>query len=286
MTNNVKLPEDKYIEVSGINTRYWVVGDKGPNLVLIHGIASSVEDWQSNVQELSKNFRVFALDLVGCGKTDKPEGFDYSIESLTDFVLQFMTKLNIQKAHLGGFSLGAHIALKCANLAPERVASLVLQSPAGMDLDTIFNFRLATVRGLGELLTKPSKFGLRGLLKAAYYDGSLVTDELIEERLELAKIPGNQTAFLSTLRSFVRLRSFEPTRVAQLENWIPNITCSALVIWGKQDKFVSVKHAEKLQKLLSDCRVEVIDECGHLPMAEHSDKFNELVGAFLTAHKG
>jgi len=116
-----------------------------------------------------------------------PEDFDYSLESLTDFVLQFMTKLNIKTTHLAGFSFGGHLGLKCAHAAPKQITSLALQSPASMDLDTIFNFRLATVRGPGELLTGPSKFGLRGLLKAAFYDGSNVTDKLCRRSFENRK---------------------------------------------------------------------------------------------------
>ncbi len=276
---------DRYTEISGIRTRYWQAGETGPAVVLIHGIASSVEDWEANIAALAQRHRVFALDLVGCGHSDKPADYDYSLESLSAFVLEFMSAMNIEAAHLAGFSMGGHLALKCAHTAPERVLSLVLSAPAGMELDTIINFRLATVRGLGEVLTRPSRFGMRTLLNAAYHDRSKVTDAMIGDRLCLARLPGAQAAFLKMLRGFVRLRGFEPNRVADLQSWLPAISCPTLVIWGKQDKFVSVRHAEILRQRMPDCRVAVCDGSGHLSQAEQSEWFNEEVRGFLTTRE-
>ena len=64
--------EDKYIKVQGINTRYWVNGNEGTDLILIHGIGSYMEAWENNVEFFSQNHRVFVLDLPGFGQSDKP----------------------------------------------------------------------------------------------------------------------------------------------------------------------------------------------------------------------
>ena len=275
--------DERFVDISGITTRYRRSGQAGRPIVLVHGIGSSVEDWDRNIASLSQSHIVYALDLVGCGRSGKPADFDYSLENLAAFVLEFMSVLGIEAAHLVGFSLGGHVALKCALAAPERVLSLVLSDPAGIGREAIFNFRLATVRGLGEVLTRPTSFGMRSLLHAAYHDRSKVTDATVEERLSLARLPGAQAAFLKMLRGFTGLRGFEPKRVAELQANLPRVSCPALVIWGKQDRFVPAAHARILEQRLPDCRVEIYDRCGHLPQAEQSERFNREVGDFVTA---
>ena len=68
----VQLPEDRYIQVGGINTRFWAVGDRGPPVVLIHGLGGSVENWMLNVDALGERHRVIAVDMVGFGRSDRP----------------------------------------------------------------------------------------------------------------------------------------------------------------------------------------------------------------------
>jgi len=273
--------KDKYVDVGGVRTRYWQVGSGGPDVVLIHGVASSIEDWEGNIAALSEQHRVFAVDLVGCGRSDKPQAYDYSLRGLAQFVLAFMSAQGIGSAHLIGFSLGGQLALQCAHLAPERVRSLVLAAPAAIGQDTIINFRLASLRGLGELLTRPNAFGMKMLLRTAFADASKVTDEMVEDRLLLARLPGAQAAFLTMLRGMVRLSGFHPALVSEIQSWLPQVACQALVIWGAQDRFLSPRHAEILRGRLPHCRIKFYDTCGHLPQIEQREAFNRDTQSFL-----
>jgi len=115
--NEMPASNPTSIDIAGIRTRVTRAGDHGPPLVLIHGIASSIEDWETNIPALARTHRVFALDLVGCGLSDKPPGHDYSLRSLAEFVLAFMSQAGIEAAHLAGFSMGGRLALDCASLA-------------------------------------------------------------------------------------------------------------------------------------------------------------------------
>lgn len=273
--------QDRFVDIAGVRTRFWQAGDRGPAVVLIHGIASSVEDWATNIPALARSHRVFALDLVGCGLSDKPADHDYSLRSLANFVLAFMSSQGLDTAHLAGFSLGGRLALDCASLAPERVLSLILCAPAAVGPDTIINFRLASVKGLGEILTRPSRFGMRMLLNAAFHDRSKVTSEMVEDRLRLARLPGAHAAFLSTLRGMVRLSGFHPEIIADIQSRLPTIRQPSLVIWGLQDRFLPNRHAQILERLLPNCRVAHYEACGHLPHDEHSARFNADAAAFL-----
>jgi pimeloyl-ACP methyl ester carboxylesterase len=278
--------DDKYITIGGIKTRYWQAGEQGSLVVLIHGITRSVEDWQTNMADLATRHRVFALDVLGFGFTDKPADEEYTISRLSRFVLDFMTALNIPKAHLVGNSLGATLALECAHQAPERVASLVLADPAGMDKKgNLFEFRLATVPFLGEFLTKPSLSGTKMIGSKAYYDPSILTDDAIAFSTDLASLPGAHSAFLKTLRSFSNFSGFKSAFVEALHKKLPTITAPTLVIWGKEDKFVTVAHAEVLRRLLPNATIDIWDNCGHVPQIECSKRFNETTLTFLDSVK-
>ena len=144
------LPEDRYILIEGIRTRYWQEGTGGTPVLLLHGIACSVLEWRHNLSSLANTHRVFAFDMPGHGLTDKPADFPYDIPGLTRFIHGFMDALGLEKVHLAGNSLGGRLALECARVVPQRLLSMLLLDPAGIaEKPTLLEFRLATVPGFG-----------------------------------------------------------------------------------------------------------------------------------------
>lgn len=274
--------EDQYIEIAGQSTRYWQAGEGGVPLVLLHGIASSVEDWEEVVQELSRDRSVYALDLLGCGLSAKPADGTFDPETMWRHVLGFLDAMSLTQVDVNGWSMGGRIALELSAAVPERVRKIVLTAPAGIGADTIINFRLASLPVVGELLTKPNAFGMKLLMKEALFDHSLITDELIEARLMMAKQPGAQQAFLKQLRSFVALGGFAVGPRQALVGKLGGITQPTLAIWGNQDKFVSIRHAEVLRDKLADFDLFPLEGCGHIPHAEHLTAYVEKLHRFLS----
>jgi pimeloyl-ACP methyl ester carboxylesterase len=164
---------------------------------------------------------------------------------------------------------------------PERVNTLVLSAPAGVGVDTLFNFRLASIPVLGELLTKPSMFGLGMIWKLAFHNKSFVTRDLVAEKLMLAQQPHAQTVFLTTLRSLLGFAGFHAAPRQAFHARIAKIRCPSLVIWGQQDQFLPVSHVPILKPLLPHARYELVDQCGHVPMTEITDRFNSMILDFL-----
>jgi pimeloyl-ACP methyl ester carboxylesterase len=274
--------ENKFITVKGIKTRYWESGHQGSPVLLIHGIGCSVLEWERNIAALATNHCVFAVDLIGFGLSDKPIDETYNINRLALFALDFLTALNIPRAHFAGNSLGGIVSIECARIAPERVASLVLVDPAGIDLRGILlEFRLASIPILGEILTKPNRMGTRMLwIKAFANPASFVTDEMVNKKVELARLTNAHAVFLKTLRSLVNRKGFITEHVTALHKTLPNITARTLVIWGQNDQFVTVEHAKVLQRLMPNVEVHIFENCGHLPQVEESEKFNDLALKF------
>lgn len=275
-------PIDQYVNVKGIKTRFWQAGTQGSAVLLLHGIACSVLEWEHNIAALAQSHRVFAVDLLGFGLTDKPARETYTIRRLSQFVLDFMAAQGLSSAHFAGNSMGGRIALDCAQIAPDRLASQLLLDPAGMERKTtLLEFRLSTIPLLGELFTLPNRIGTRMLWRKAFADpDTFVTDALVTSKVELASLPGAQAAFLKTLRSFVGFGGFEPQQVAQLQAALPAIQTPSLVLWGAQDQLVKPAHADVLRRLLPNVKVEIWERCGHAPMVEMADRFNQTALKF------
>lgn len=276
------MQQDEQLRLGSINVRYRTAGNSGSAVVLIHGIACSVQEWERNIESLSRQHRVFALDLLGFGLTDKPANEDYSLDRLARFILEFMTALDLRQAHLCGNSLGGRLALLCALKAPERILSTVLLDPAGIARrGTLAEFRLATLPVLGELFTYPTAPGTRMLWRKAFHDPApFVSDELVARKLALARLPGAQSAFLKTLRDFVDVFGFRPETVAALQAALPQIHAPCLVIWGENDRFVPPRHAQVLLQKLPEVDVQIWEQCGHVPQIEQAERFNAAATSF------
>lgn len=277
---SVQLPEDRYVKVGDINTRYWQAGDKGSAVVLVHGLGGFIENWEHNVNAFAQQYRVYALDLVGFGRSDKvPLTRDVMV--LVGFINDFMKVMGIEKASLVGSSLGGALVLRFAIEFPEKINKLVLANNAGMGRDVIIDFRLCSLPWLGELLVRPSPKSTTRLLKAIVYDPAMVTPEFVDVFYEFARQPGASKALLSTLRACINLGGQRGNLIKDLLNRLDSITAPTLVIWGQQDRIIPVSHARIAVEKISGARLEIFDRCGHAPMFECPDKFNQLVLDFL-----
>jgi len=274
-----------YVEAGGVRAHYLKQGDSGEALLLLHGVACSVLDFQQNLDFLSKSYRVFALDLMGHGETEKPLEESYSIAHQAQFVLDFMSAVGLDHAHFLGWSLGGRLTLQCAAMDPQRVSSMVLVAPGGVDdrSGVILDLRLSTIPLLGELMAAwPSKHLLRHVWSKVFFDSApFVTDEIIEKKWELARQSGANQAFLKCLRSLLGIHGFLAGPVEDIQAKMPKMATPALVIWGLEDKFVSCSHHKVLAAKLPTVQVELFDNCGHAPHIECADLFHAKVSKFL-----
>jgi pimeloyl-ACP methyl ester carboxylesterase len=261
---------------------FWQAGKSGSAVILLAGIGCSVLEWQNNIAALATRHRVYALDMLGHGLTDKPQKNCYAIADLARFTLAFLSAQGETSAHFVGNSLGGRIALECARLAPARVKSMVLAAPAGIGRETALTMRLASLPVVGNLLTCPSRMGMRMLWSPAFHDQSFVTEGFIETKYALAREPGAHQAVLRTLRSLVSASGFRIEKVAALQAVMCAIHQPTLIIWGQQDRLVPPDHARILEAKLPQSRTILFNECGHLPQLEQPGQFNAAVLDFLS----
>lgn len=275
--------QDQYVKVGSINTRYWTSGNKGTKVLLLHGAGGCVDYWMQNIGALAQHHCVYAVDMVGSGRSDKPVA-TYSLTYLAQFIKDFMDALNIKRASLIGPSLGGGVALQFTLMFPEKVSKLVLISCFGLGKELPIGLRLVSRPFLGEFLTRPSRNGIAGMLKLAVHDPTLITDELIDISYQISALPGAHRSLLKLARRNsnifgVRTQVYRPL-VAQLAS----ITAPTLVVWGKQDRLLPVAHADVAIKALPNAHLHVFDPCGHWPPFERPGEFNALVIEFLASN--
>lgn len=267
--------EDRYIQVGNIKARYWDTPGAGTPVVLLHGIGASVEVWNTTFPALGAHRRVLAVDLPGFGRSDKPE-VSFTLEYLADFVRDFLDVLEVERATIVGHSLGGGLALRFALNFPARLERLMLIAPAALGRGGSPVLKLMSLPGVGELLSRPSRSGTERFLKLASNDPRAVTDEIIDVTFQLAQLPGAQRAFLRTLRAQANILGQRETVFGPILTGLSRVAAPTLVLWGQQDRIIPAAHAE-VARAIAGARIEIWEECGHLPMIERSEQFNRLL---------
>jgi len=270
-------PEDRYVEVGEVNTRYWVLGQGSP-LLLIHGLGASCEYWRYNVRALSRGYRVYAFDLPGFGRSDKRID-DYSLHFAGEFVAAFLDRQGVERASLVGNSLGGAVSLQFAVQYPHRLEKLVLVSSGGLGRELPLSFRLLTTPILGELMawawgTRP---GMRFTLRSIVCEPQVIADEFVDEMAELARLPGAKEMLLSVARMGIDLRGQNMKPLEPLLGRVPEIEAPTLIIWGAQDPIIPVAHAHIAHQMIKNSQLHILDRCGHVPQIEKPEEFNRLV---------
>lgn len=273
-------PQDKYVKVGEVNVRYWVQGSQGSTVILIHGIGAAVDSWAFNINVLAKKHRVYAMDLVGFGLSDKPV-VEYSLPFFSKFISDFMEKQNIDRANLVGWSFGGGFILQFAIDFPDKLDKLILSSSIGFGKEIHLMFRMSSIPLIGKLLSRPSRKGIAWLLKESVYMPDIVTDELVDLYYQFATLPGGHEAWLAIVRDCVNFGGVKKIILQNLQKHFSSINAQTLVIWGKQDRFLPFIHAYKAEKKLPTAEVYIIDQCGHCPQIERPEAFNARVIEFL-----
>lgn len=274
-----------FTNIDGARVHYQEFGDATkPTILLIHGYTSSTYVWKTTAPLLAGNdFHIIAIDLLGFGYSEKPTSFDYSIESQARMVSRFMNVLGIGRATVIGSSYGGAVAATLALDYPERVEKLVLvNAVCNDDVKNHPVLRLASVRGIGELLTPfvaDSKLYLRRRMKATLAPSNhhLIDNERLDNVLRPLMAADAHHSLLATSRNW---------HAARIERDAGLINQPTLIIWGEDDKIIPISNGHKLHDSILHSRFVVLKDCGHVPQEEKSELFTELVTEFCHDRKG
>jgi pimeloyl-ACP methyl ester carboxylesterase len=188
--------------------------------------------------------------------------FEVSVMGLVDFVNKFVHYKGFDKVHLLGNSLGGHIALLYALGSPDRIASITLTGSSGL-FESAF----------GTAFPKRGDYDyIKNKTAETFYNPAVASKELVDEVFGIVNDRNKAIRVVATAKSAVR---------HNLGDKLHKIKAPTLLIWGKQDNVTPPFVGEKFHELISDSRLHFLDECGHAPMMEKPEEFNEILDAFL-----
>jgi pimeloyl-ACP methyl ester carboxylesterase len=272
--------EDHWITLNGARMRYLRSGS-GPALLLLHGLLGYSFSWRYTIPALAKQAAVYAVDMLGVGFSDRPDGLDSSLRGNAERLLSFLDSVGIDSCDLLGTSHGGAVAMMAAALAPERIRRLVLVAPVnpwsnqGKRMAPFLSSPVVTPVFLRAAPLLEITHGF--LLRRLYGDRRRIRSGTLEGYSAPFAQPGAFDYLLSILRTWNR-------DLRLLESMLPRIShIPSLLLWGGFDAAVTPASAAPLSRQFKNCRVQIFDGVGHLPYEEVPEEFNCSVADFLVS---
>lgn len=263
----------KRLIAAGLETNYHDLGTGRP-VLFVHGSGPGVSayaNWRLVMPLLASGRRVLAPDMAGFGYTERKAGTNYNLDLWVAQLVDFLDALSIEKTDLVGNSFGGAVALATAIRHPDRVRRLVLMGAVGVDfeltpaLDEIWGYT-------------PSLETMRRIMDYFAYDRRLVSEDLARIRYQASVRPGAQESYASM---FPAPRQRWIRALASPEADIAALPHETLVVHGRDDKVIPMATSLKLLSLIPRSQLHVFSQCGHWTQIEHTDRFAQLVEAFL-----
>jgi pimeloyl-ACP methyl ester carboxylesterase len=250
---------------AGAYRLHYLEAGSGPALVLVHGLGShAAQDWGRSMVLWSRRLHVYAPDLPGFGRSDRPSGADYGVPMQVAALRDFMQAVGLMKARVAGISMGGWIVARLASENPERVDRLLVVAAAGMRPD-------------GppipvDVLFPRDEDGVRSLVSAVRHNAplppSFVARDILAVRLREEWIMRRAVASMTEGRDW-------------LDGTLRRADMPVLVVWGRQDRLIPVAYAARMQAEFPHARLEVLEGCGHVPMADCPEEFDRVSSRFL-----
>ncbi|MBD3880575.1 alpha/beta fold hydrolase [Phormidium tenue FACHB-886] len=286
MQTAVASASGAYWQWQGHQIYYVKAGNRHPDrspLLLVHGFGASTDHWRKNIAGLSREFEVWAIDLLGFGRSTKAD-VEYNGNLWRDLLHTFITEVIGQPVVLAGNSLGGYASLCVAAQRPESATGLVLLNCAGgftssepptdpNPLRKVF-FDLSRT-----LLLQPlpswmlfqyvrQKSVIRQTLENVYLDKSAITDQLVEDIYRPSCDPGAPIVFAAVFKS---------PQGEKIDILLRQMTCPLLLLWGEGDPWINARASSTKYHQFYSQITEYFLQAGHCPHDEVPDQVNALI---------
>jgi pimeloyl-ACP methyl ester carboxylesterase len=266
-------------EVDGASVNYVDIGSGGGTpVIFVHGLAGQWQNWLENIPRIAQERRVLAPDLPGHGASEPPRE-KISISGCGRMVHGLARQVGVERAVVVGNSMGGFVSSEVAIQFPEFVERLMLVSAAGISSASVSRAPVMTLGRVGQALTavtaaRHRQMAARPLTRhfamalVARHPARLKPDLVWEGFMTGAGRPGFQDALRANLEYDFRDRLSE-------------IRCPTLIVWGGSDAVIPVRDADEYERLIEDSRKVVMEDTGHISMAERPAAFNDLLLDFI-----
>lgn len=278
-----------YWQWQGHKIYYVQAGDPRPDrpaLLLVHGFGASTDHWRKNIEGLRDEFQVWAIDLLGFGRSDKP-ALSYSGQLWQNQLADFITQVIGHKTVVAGNSLGGYASLCVAAHCPEWVQGAILLNSAGPFGDhvgpTMTNPLQTLIKNV-MLQPLPSyllfqfvrrRRNIRKTLEKVYVDQTAVTDRLVEEIYRPSCDPGAPQVFASVFKS---------PQGETVDQLLSQLTVPLMTIWGEGDPWMNTRERSVKYRQYYPQVTEHFLSAGHCPHDEAPQDVNPLMRDWTLAN--
>jgi pimeloyl-ACP methyl ester carboxylesterase len=235
---------------------------QGEPIILLHGLFGALSNFKEVLDEFSKTHRVlipmlplYSMPILNTG-----------VKSLSEFLNDFLNHLQIKQATLLGNSLGGHVALVFTKNHIEKVKALILTASSGL-YENAFG---------SSFPRREDKEYIRKKVAVTFYDPKWASDELVDECFSLVNDRNRVIRILALAKSAIRHNMADDLQYMNIP---------VCLIWGKNDTITPPEVAEEFHAKLSNSELFWINECGHAPMMEHPNTFNEILRDWINKKK-
>jgi 3-oxoadipate enol-lactonase len=247
------------------------VEGKGPAVFLVHGIGSRRQSWNALVQHLKSDFQCISYDLRGHGDSPKSAG-KFGLDELVADLEALRARLDIEKAHVVGHSLGGMIGPAYTRAHPDRVISLGLLSTAAFRTED----DSAKVRGVVAAMEEKGIRQVLDTLNARWF-----TDRFMEEHPE--RIEARKRQVVETDPE-VFLNVFHIYAETEMSPWLHEVKAPSLVLTGEHDGGCNPRLNKQIAAALPNSELVILDGLKHAILIEATDRVAPHVQRFLKAH--
>ncbi|GAB3540291.1 alpha/beta fold hydrolase [Noviherbaspirillum agri] len=242
----------------------YLEGGQGEPLMLLHGFGGNKDNFTRTARYLTPHYRVIVPDHIGFGESAHPQQADYTAAAQAQRLHTLAHALGVRAVHLGGNSMGGHIAMAYAVQYPDEVSSLWLLNPAGVWTAT-----------RSEAAKMYLETGRNPLIVRSEDEFVQLFDFVMSEPPFVPRPILNVMAKERINNVALEERIFSQIVEDSIEKRINGMETPALIVWGDRDRVIHVDTAAMLHKLLPRSQVLVMPGIGHLPMLERPQQSAE-----------
>lgn len=238
----------KYIETEG----------EGSTLMLLHGLFGALSNFEGIINHFGKKYKIVVPMLPIFDLPIREVG----LAGLVNHVVEFVEFKDYQKVSVLGNSLGGHVALLYALAKPEKIQSITLTGSSGLFENS-----------LGSSFPKRGDYEfIKNKTEDIFYNKEVATKGLVDEVFSTVNDRNKAIRIIATAKSAVR---------HNLGDKLYQIKAPTLLIWGKEDTVTPRFVGEKFNELIEDSQLFIVEECGHAPMMERPEVFNQILENYL-----
>ena len=256
--------------INNIDITYDDTGS-GPAVVLIHGYPFNRSMWAEQVSALADSYRVVTLDLRGHGESESSTGAS-TMKLMAQDVAALMDELQIDRAVIGGLSMGGYVTLAFYQLFAERVEKLLLaDTRAQADTEEAKATR-------GDQVQQIQADGMTGIVNGML--PKLLSPETVSKQPEIVKRVRDMMMHTSPEGAIGALRGMAE-REDQTER-LSQINVPTLIVVGKEDPITPVADSQKMHERIAGSQLVVIENASHVSNIEQPEQFNRALKDFLS----